>query len=327
MFSASAAEKLNLDPTFLYPASLARQYAPNDLVFSSAKWGEAGYYDISIDFNADMNWWFANPEVDTLGETLPIRNEYVGDGYLTGNMYDFEQIAIHELLHGLGFISSWYPWLGDDYILPGWLSYGPNGTITGLEPSYLYDRNLAFSGNQTWMTYYSDRIRSIATTLSQKLKTTDENQWYREFTRTEAAKIGAWLKSKVAVTPQSVVSFFPLRRLFDLTNGDSVQTVSGQSDRVVSQKTTTSSNIENTTVAMDFGYAVVYTPVDYSRGSTFSHIDAAYYEGTTEFLMRPFGTPNVGLDGFIPKGKNGPIGRNVLGILRAMGYATALGPI
>ncbi len=56
-------------------------------------------------------------------------------------------------------------------------------------------------------------------------------------------------------------------------------------------------------------------------------MDADYYDGTTEFLMRPYGTPNVGLDGFNPKARQGPLGTNVLGILRGMGYATAIGPI
>ncbi|KAJ3336409.1 hypothetical protein HDU93_002879, partial [Gonapodya sp. JEL0774] len=46
-------------------------------------------FDIRALFNADMSWWFQ------------------GDGAMGSSQFDFETVATHEFLHGLGFLSGW----------------------------------------------------------------------------------------------------------------------------------------------------------------------------------------------------------------------------
>lgn len=65
-----------------------------------------------------MNWWFAtsgDPGVDLANDT-PQTGSFIGS-----KLYDIEQITMHEMLHGLGFISGWYPWISSlpNSFLPG----------------------------------------------------------------------------------------------------------------------------------------------------------------------------------------------------------------
>jgi hypothetical protein len=53
-------------------------------------------------------------------------------------------------------------------------------------------------------------------------------------------------------------------------------------------------------------------------------MDDQYYSGTSQYIMRPGATKNVGLDGFVPHNRLGPLSESVLGVLRAMGYSTVI---
>ncbi|CAG8562608.1 7228_t:CDS:2, partial [Diversispora eburnea] len=68
--------------TRLYPQALVKQF---DLEYHS----EYAKYDIVSKVNSDINWWFK------------------GDGQIKPNQYDLVLVALHDLIHGLGFKSSW----------------------------------------------------------------------------------------------------------------------------------------------------------------------------------------------------------------------------
>jgi hypothetical protein len=66
----------------LYPQALVKQISQSDLNYTE--------YDIVASFDSSRNWFFNNGTKDTILE----------------NQYDFEYIAGHELLHGLGLLSA-----------------------------------------------------------------------------------------------------------------------------------------------------------------------------------------------------------------------------
>lgn len=65
---------------------------------------------------------------------------------------------------------------------------------------------------------------------------------------------------------------------------------------------------------------VLYTPKVFQGGSSITHFDKKTYAGSSDYLMRPTAQPGAGLDSFIPGNGNGPLGKELLGILRSMGY-------
>src|SRR5690349_3253842 len=70
----------------LYPQALVKQQATDQSI-------SFGAYDIVALFNSEANFWFQ------------------GDGPIQHTQSDFLFVILHELVHGLGFTSSW-----DDYI-------------------------------------------------------------------------------------------------------------------------------------------------------------------------------------------------------------------
>jgi len=81
---------------YLYPQALLRQL---DIVSDYPDFNE---YDIIAEFNSDVNWYFDKEDEDN-------------DGRIDDDQHDFLYVAIHELVHGLGFISSWRTLLDLDF--------------------------------------------------------------------------------------------------------------------------------------------------------------------------------------------------------------------
>ncbi|KND00326.1 uncharacterized protein SPPG_04650 [Spizellomyces punctatus DAOM BR117] len=290
----SAAQALGVDPDYLYPSALAKQYAPDEF--------DGQTPDISASFNSDPLWWFPTIE-HPIGS--PNDNEWNADQAWTkqwgniqqylpvklkGKVFDFEQIVLHELIHGLGFISSWYTWIDGDSILPSSLDTAANGTVLGLTKPYLFNKWMADTANGVWMKEYEAQIIAAAYQIAQTLP--DDAIWTQAFKASDAYKLPVRLFDTIATTPGAIAIYYPVR-----------------------------SYVDNVVLR----YAVLHTPSEFSDGSTFSHVDSGAYSGTGSYLMRPFGTPSTGLDAMRPVGE--PIDEVVLGILRAMGYATALTPL
>jgi hypothetical protein len=115
-FTAQEANSLGLDENYLYPSALARQYRNLTERDSSES-------DISASFNSDYNFWFptykdryGDPSSQIWGDTQNIKGGFYKqtDSY----SYDFEQIVLHEIIHGLGMLSSWGKWIDPLHIIP-----------------------------------------------------------------------------------------------------------------------------------------------------------------------------------------------------------------
>ncbi|RKO91823.1 hypothetical protein BDK51DRAFT_45285 [Blyttiomyces helicus] len=283
-WSASAAAMLGVDADYSYPRALARQYAPADPAFAD---GTAG--DVSAAFNSDASWWFPSD-----GDAGVLEDEGFyddGDGRKAVK-YDFEQIALHEMLHGLGFISSWYPWTGTAELLPSAPVY-EGESVEGLSRPFIFNRWMADAAGGAWMREHEATIVSSARASAAN----NMSEWAVRFAATEGAAVAKALYAGVATTPGALRIWYPAGRSLELR------------------------------------FAILYTPSNFSVGSSISHLDDTFYGGTGQFLMRPYATGFGILDNIVPRraavGNEGPgpMGETVLGILRALGYSTALGPL
>ncbi|KAJ3390077.1 hypothetical protein HDU92_000668 [Lobulomyces angularis] len=310
-FSSESAKLLGVDPNFNYPSALAKQYAPSDAMFTKNNNSQKENYDISMSMNADVKWNFGDPKYNIFefGDTT--------SNFRKGQIYDLEQIFIHELLHGLGFISGWYPWI-EGSLLPGWIDYEPETLIiTGLSTSYIYDRFISDQVTGIWMNEYAKAIRFDADSVSKKLNTSDTQKWMSEFLNTNGGNLSRFLFEKVVQSPGSLVNwYFPEGKAMNL--------------EVLNLQ-----NIRDNDLPLDLFFnspnmkpAVLYTPVKYEPGSSLSHLDTGAYDGSPDFVMRSTGTGGVGLDMYSPVSmKYGPIGEIILGLMRGMGWITSMGQV
>ncbi|TPX40558.1 hypothetical protein SeMB42_g00195 [Synchytrium endobioticum] len=273
-WSDVAAGALGVDTGYSYPSALAKQLAPNDTT-----WGPAGavgstVVDIYARFNADFPWWFTSKS----STPPPATSRHAP--------YDFEQTVLHELTHGLGFISSWYPWLSNATLLPSPPVTDANGVYMGLAKPYIFNKWMVDSVALTWYYDYANRIMSDA---AGEVATNDYGLWLRSFQGTDGYALAGSLMTNISTSNMRTLFMYPL-----------------------------------VAMSQDYGYAVLYTPTNFSTGSSMSHLDAAFYDGSSEFLMRPFGTPYTALDDYSPMGALGPMGEVTLACLGALGYTTIL---
>ncbi|KAJ3105389.1 hypothetical protein HDU97_008143 [Phlyctochytrium planicorne] len=321
----------------MYPSALARQYEPNDPSFD-----DPNMIDISAAFNADAPWWFGGVE-DDQGESISYEYQTRSqvDGYSwsfwsqqPGDMppykkkvFDLEQVVMHELMHGLGIISSWYEWIGGDTLVPGYPvlsepTTSNNFSGISLSKSYIFDKFLFDSRAGIWMKSYAAGIRQEIWKIGKQIKpkTPSSPNWgdypwsnvSMLFTASDGWKLASYIRQVTAVTPRGLSFWYPAPNI-----------------RQGSNPITRYSNYhwpKTTGKGSRWRYAVLYTPLEYSGGSSISHLDASFYSGTAEYLMRPFGTSGTAVDNFTPQNRYGPVGEHLLGILRALGYVTAIGP-
>ncbi|KAJ3401165.1 hypothetical protein HDU80_006266 [Chytriomyces hyalinus] len=309
-----------LHDEFLYPTALARQYFPNNTSIQ-------GVSDINVNLNSDSPWWFPtenNPHGEGSGNggsygppLIRTRTFEFGIGLVdptephvrdenllpSDKVYDFEQTAIHEIMHGLGFVSAWGPHL-DDVLLPSSPVLLSNetgsGKIVSLGKSYIFDRTLEHTGTRTLMSEYAAAMRAEAENISklvneQSSEILDDvhllSAWRESFLKSPAGKLGQTLQNGVASTPMQL--------LFWYKRGYSIH------------------------LEEQFSYAILYTPRVYDGGSSLSHIDASVYGSTKDYLMRPFCTTGSGIDALTPHQRGiGVLGTVVVGMLRQMGYTT-----
>ncbi|KAJ3218508.1 hypothetical protein HDU67_005310 [Dinochytrium kinnereticum] len=330
-FDKNTADNLGLDSEYMYPSALARQYAPQDPSFL-----DPSMIDISAAFNADAPWWFGS-DIDNSGEDIAYDFQSQKDkgsyswGYFEQvpnemppyrrKVFDLEQVAIHEVMHGLGIISAWYEWFNPETLMPGYPmlaqpSVSNNYTALTLAKSYIFDKFLYDSRSGVWMKYYSNAIRKDIEKLSKELwppntpqdsiswSAPPANNFTDYFARVDGWKLASYIRNVAVVTPRGLSFWYP------------TPSIRGSRSRWTKKA-----------VGKQWRYVVLYSPLAYSGGSTISHLDASFYAGTSEYLMRPFGTAGASSDTFSPKGKYGPVGEALLGMLRAMGYVTAIGPI
>ncbi len=145
------------DAEYVYPSALAKQL--------NATWASV-QPDISARFNADVRWWF-------------------GSGRIKKNQYDFTQVLVHELLHGMGFISSWFAWISQDSLLPAPVKTDLNGMVSGLSLPYIFNKYM-------WDNIHDVPMHRHAMTLQSALETIPANEyqkWTSAYTSSSASLI------------------------------------------------------------------------------------------------------------------------------------------
>ncbi|RKO95966.1 hypothetical protein CAUPRSCDRAFT_12331 [Caulochytrium protostelioides] len=188
---------------------------------------------------------------------------------------------------------------------------------------YVTDRGWALAESGIWLNGYAERIRAgidetvVALKASTGTSQLEDAAWtddvfVSQFATTDGYQAALNLATRIKT--QAIVSWYPTAPSLFVTPND--------------MPTTSMSAAEQVDFETSWAAAVMYTPQKLQPGSSFSHFDNQYYEGSSEFMMRPYGTQGVGLDGFMSADtRYGPIGRATLGVLTMMGYATALGPV
>ena len=101
----------NLDSDYSYPSALIKQLT-----------GIETESDIMVLFNSDFSWDYDETE--------------------RGKKYNLEQTVLHEFLHGLGFLSSWYNWFNvdDTILIPADITLSNSGDYGIMEKPYIFNK-------------------------------------------------------------------------------------------------------------------------------------------------------------------------------------------
>ncbi|GAN11185.1 hypothetical protein MAM1_0498c10743 [Mucor ambiguus] len=174
------------DSNFIYPQALAKQLT---LFTDSSNWAN---YDVAIDLNHDMYMNAVNYDKvgDWNGMGIPPTGAYwfSNDKSIEDYQVDMEYLILHQMIHGLGMVSSWAPYFSDtnspfQKLLKGliapedslkvmtpspyWFvkhSTGP-AYITGFQPNMIFDKFLNLiipARNETkWLVDYSFDLQSF----------------------------------------------------------------------------------------------------------------------------------------------------------------------
>lgn len=258
-----------IDPFYWYPQALAKQLAPSN---QEKAWAKS---DIDAEFNHDRG---SDP---TLPKGMPRFWFRESKKVIQAAQYDFEYVVLHEILHGMGFSTSWntyIPGKKSQPLLPlitPWFNFDkqPNGQVVanGCNPLTIFDK------------FVYSRVDNRSLTTSYLLMTGDgliiPNQsfktWAKKFDQsaalTEAKRI-----YKLATTKNAIE--------FRLKNGNAV--------------------------VLHTGYPV------FKPGSSLTHVDQSFYTKTSSFLMRPEASEGMTLAGLGAT----PIDSKLVDIFERIGY-------
>lgn len=151
------------DSNFIYPQALAKQLT---LFSDSSNWAN---YDVAIDINHDMYMNAVNYDKipDWNGTGVPPKGGYwfANDSSIEDYQLDLQYIILHQMIHGLGMLSSWAPYFSNanspfQKLLKGLIasedslkvmtpspywyikhSTGP-AYVTGFQPNMIFDKFL-----------------------------------------------------------------------------------------------------------------------------------------------------------------------------------------
>ncbi|KXS16564.1 hypothetical protein M427DRAFT_68898 [Gonapodya prolifera JEL478] len=271
-FTQNDSLSLGVDWNYMYPSGLAKQYLNETFM------PLADNFDVSARFNSDWNW-FLDDEIM---------------GRIQAGDYQLEQIVFHEIIHGLGFISSWYTWLGDgdDVLLPGYVVRNASGLCVGLSKPYIFNKFMADNVNNIWFKDHAEVLRAGTESVT---PTDNYTLWLERFRRTPAFSRARTLL-RVSQSHMGVTFWF---------------------------RSPAKPNSSATSILWD--YAFLYSPDGFAPGSSLSHVDNKMYDATEDWIMRPSGSPGVKLADYRPQARRyGPVGWRILAMLRALGWRTVL---
>ncbi|OUM67722.1 hypothetical protein PIROE2DRAFT_58591 [Piromyces sp. E2] len=165
-------ENEKIDSDYSYPSALIKQLT-----------GIETESDIMVLFNSDFSWDY--------------------DGTEKGKKYNLEQTVLHELLHGLGFLSSWFNWFDntDDILLPADITLSPtSGDYGVMEKPYIFNKYIANHIDDEWVSLYQKKI-------TEDFKHFPEfpfkSQLYRHFKESASYDVAKKVH-KIMTTPESV---------------------------------------------------------------------------------------------------------------------------
>ena len=261
----------------MYPQALYKQLPINPVPVYNE-------WDIYASFNTDIPYWYSQDDVD-------IRSKQV----------DFELIACHEILHGLGFDNSWVDWSsmfgsqGMDYnaFLPlvtlGKTSASPQVIALSWSKQRIYDRFL----------YDGESKRQLNEVLVD-------------------------LKSRIQVNGQ------PFKTLTEQIKSDPI----AYEITTSLMKSATSGQLFFTIFRGGVRVNIpVFAPPKFSMGSSVGHLDLPSFQKTPDFLMVPYVTPFQGrtLDTVINSNRRqgqtfGIFGAVSLAMMKTMGWESEFEP-
>jgi len=345
-----------VDPNYLYPQSLAKQLAP----YNTSNWSPE---DISIELNHDayMSTIDLNTAMDNgwNGTGVPPGGHFwfQGDGDIHSNQVDMEYVILHELLHGMGFISSWgaffdadsspYHALVEDIfnaqqlqlITPTPNAYTDTSTgatfISGFQPTMIFDKFLT-AYDPSYGDQHPKSLADLVANVQQFCAKNNEAfiiNFVRAFNNANVSDYSRYLWH-IANTNKTLYFDFP-----DLNSYNSIY---GNHSYLKAQYANltmfTSSNgaVTNSTEQ---------TQTNFRPGISISHVDDMY-KNTPDFLLRTtpilgstlqqiinsvyaniptiYYSEQVNATTTIPVAYKSAIGPGILHVLDTMGYSTVL---
>ncbi|GBB95113.1 hypothetical protein RclHR1_02480012 [Rhizophagus clarus] len=279
----------------LYPQSLVKQFQYHTHL-------EYSQYDIGAIFNSNAKYWFG------------------GEINIEKNQFDFLYIILHELIHGLGFGSSWdqyYVGLITPPIINSFNSvninvesnnnnddddYNNNKEKSVKFVEWAFDKHVILMGNGT-------KISSITQELNEFFNPESLNN----------LKINT--QRDFEINFHNSKQFIIAKQMFNLA-----QTPNTIGFLSKGKDDDNNKNIKD----LDKNIVILETSFNPFRvASSISHIDNSLYSNTEDFLMRPVIMNGVTLQQEIVNGGNysgGPIGPKLKQILETLGYSTKDNP-
>jgi hypothetical protein len=193
-FNETFARRFGLDAEYGYPTALARQFVPKESNLPNT--------DISATFNTGYNWKLPSNKHPKWGKSISINGGFLNQTNEVS--FDLVQVALHEYLHGLGFISSWSE--HNEMFFPSYLTFDSLGSVTGMMPAWIYTKFFSDRHNGVWFDSYR---RTIIQCISETLRNvSDSSNFEQVYKRSVGHRIGQAV-FRMFTVPQSVLIWFP----------------------------------------------------------------------------------------------------------------------
>ncbi|ORY15784.1 hypothetical protein LY90DRAFT_677500 [Neocallimastix californiae] len=285
----------NLDRDYSYPSALIKQLT-----------GIKTESDITVLFNSDFQWDY--------------------DGSERGKRYNLEQTVLHELIHGLGFLSSWYNWFNndDDILIPADITLSPiSGDYGIMEKPYIFNKFIANNKENEWISKYQKKISDDFKHFPEYPFKSQLYKYFKESASYELAK----KVHKIMTTPESV-SFWCMAPYnlksslhrndpandYDFNNNDNLLDDEEEYDDDDNEPSIIQSRLFT-------NWLVLYTPKKFLTGTSLSHFDSLRYKKTKDYLMRPYMDVSTSINYSEEEYNNSyGISDDLLCVLRTLGY-------
>ncbi|KAJ1551244.1 hypothetical protein HK096_002271 [Nowakowskiella sp. JEL0078] len=266
-------DAVGADPDYWYPQALAKQIVGSN---STLDWST---YDIAAQFNSDKIgnkglFWFPNS------------NTTVQKG-----QYDFLYVILHEMIHGLGFVSSWGTYVHLD----------PSSTLPIITPI------LQTKDNSTQKTF-----SSLPLYIFDKYLVANNKRMSLSYDKMNSDKLFDFIPSLIGKSDSDVTSTLKSSNAF--SEGYNLYSTSTTTGKILFKGKSTT-NVSNPDIVLHTEYS------PFKQGSSLSHLDQSLYASDVDFLMRPEAPNGVTLRSLMNSvNTQAPIGPRTRMILWTIGY-------